>query len=236
MSKRMNDYEKYKKFKAIAESMIKQVNELYWIEELELFAAGLDENNTPNVGSDDLHWGEVQETYRNVAYHKMGEKSKVIRALSRWGEGYPSRYYEPSWPGFYMPIIAGLAAVGEFNYGRVEQGLILMRTIAETVGHIMPGAIPETVQWGEPDKFHPGWNYLQLWSAAKVPQGLVCGLLRIEPDAANNKVVMQPQLPKDWPYVDFRNIIIGKSKINVRLEKDKTVVNQISGPKLEIIL
>jgi glycogen debranching enzyme len=111
-----------------------------------------------------------------------------------------------------------------------------MRTIAETVGHIMPGAIPETVQWGEPEKFHPGWNYLQLWSAAKVPQGLVCGLLRIEPDAANNKVVMQPQLPKYWPYAEIKNLKIGKSLINVRLEKEKIRVKQIKGPKLEIIV
>jgi hypothetical protein len=45
---------------------------------------------------------------------------------------------------------------------------------------------------------------------------------------------MQPQLPKDWSYTEFKNMIIGKSKIDVRVEKEKTIVNQISGPKLDI--
>ena len=53
---------------------------------------------------------------------------------------------------------------------------------------------------------------------------------------ARAKVVMKPQLPKDWPYAEFKNIIIGKSKINVLLKKEKTIVNQISGPKLEILI
>jgi hypothetical protein len=229
ISKRVNNNEDYLKFNATAKEMRRQIDELFWIEEEELYAAGINENNEPNGGN-------VEYTLGSVAYDMIGEKSKILRALSRHDEGYPFKMYEKVWPGFYMPIIAGFAAVGEFNYGRVEQGLRLMRTIAETVGHVMPGAIPETVQWGEPKKFQPGWNYLQLWSAAKVPQGLVYGLLRIEPDAARNKIEIRPQLPKDWPYAEFKNLIIGKSKINVRLEKEKTIVKQISGPKIEVII
>ena len=78
------------------------------------------------------------------------------------------------------------------------------------------------------------WCYLQLWSAATYIEGLVWGLLRIEPDAAQNKVTMTPKLPKDWSYAEFRNITIGNSRINVRLDKGKTKVAHIDGPELEI--
>jgi hypothetical protein len=227
MSERLGFHSPLKKYKPKIEKLKKQIN-LFWIEDLELYSTPLDENNKPITG-DSLR-GDIQETFRTVAYSGLGETSKVIRALLRYEKQYITL------GRFFMPIIAGLAAVGEFNYGRVEEGMRFTRMNAETVSHIMPGAVPETIYWGDPTKFQQGWNYLQLWSAAKITQGLIWGLLHIEPDADQNKVVMKPQLPKDWSYAEISNLKIGQSKINIRLGKEKTEVNQVSGPKLEVIL
>jgi hypothetical protein len=237
MAKRIGKYNISKECRSKADLMKQQIDSLFWIEKQGLYVGRLDKNNKPKLGCDEF-WGEMHTTFEGVAYYMVGEKSKVMKALTR----FENPKYSTDW-GLYltndrtfnMPITTGSAAVSEFNYGRVKQGLQFLRMIARTVGHIMPGAVPEYIHSsGDPEKYPPNSCYLQLWSAAKITQGLLWGLLHLEPDAARNRVVMQPQLPEDWPSTEYKNITIGKSKINVRLEKGKTVVTQISGPKLNI--
>jgi hypothetical protein len=47
---------------------------------------------------------------------------------------------------------------------------------------------------------------------------------------------LKPQLPKKWPYAEIKNLKVGKSLINIKLEKEKTKVKQTRGPKINIIL
>jgi glycogen debranching enzyme len=110
-----------------------------------------------------------------------------------------------------------------------------VRTIARTMGHIMPGGFPETVDVsGDQKKFYPGWPFVQLWSASHMAQGLVWGLLGIEPDAARGTVTLKPRLPSYWSRAEFRNVTIGQSKIGVRIERGKAEIIQADGPKLKI--
>jgi glycogen debranching enzyme len=237
MAKIYGDNSYSMKAKHEAEKMKQQLEDQFWVEENRLYARMLDENNYPISDQQNNFWSYMHETII-AAYCGVAKKSRIDKALTKI-ERLP---YTGDW-GIYlapksgiMPYTTGKAAIAEFNYGRLEKGLRYIRMIAKTVGHIMPGAVPESIdRYGDPKKFR-GWPYLQLWSASHINQGLVWGLLHIKPDAQKRKVVMQPQLPKDWPYAEFKNIKIGKSKINVRLEKDKIKVKQITGPKLEILI
>jgi glycogen debranching enzyme len=238
MTERIGDKETSEKASSESRNMRRQIEDLFWVEEQDLYTNRIDENNKPAPGIHNQFWSYMH-TSMIAAYCKTAEKSRIERALSKI-EKPP---YTGEW-GVYlapgadiMPYTTGKAAIAEFNYGRIEEGLQYIRTMAKTVGHIMPGAVPETINKnGDPKKFLPGWCYLQLWSASHINQGLVWGLLHPEPDAARNKLVLKPQLPKDWPYAEIKNLKVGKSLIDIRLEKEKTEVKRIKGPKLKIIV
>lgn len=235
MAERMEDYSTFEKCKFEAETMKRQI-EYFWVEEQGLYANLLDENNKPVSDHQNQFWSYMHASII-AAYCNLADKSRIAKALAKI-EAPP---YTSEWgiylaPGAdYMPFTMGKAAIAEFNYGRQEQGLRFLRMMAKTVGHIMPGAVPETFhKSGDAAKFLPGWCYLQLWSASHITQGLVWGLLRVEPDAARKMVRITPKLPKDWSYAEIKNITIGDSRISIRLEKGKTQVTHIDGPKLEI--
>ena len=218
------------------DTMMRQVEELFWVEKEGFYAGQLDQNNKPVTDAEKKFWS-CMHTSIVAAYDRVVDKDRIARALSR-AEGDP---YTCKW-GIYlaenagiMPYTAGRAGVGEFNYGRIDEGMMFIKTIARTMGHIMPGGFPETVDnTGDPERFMVTWPFVQLWSAAHVTHGLVHGLLRVEPDAANNTVTMTPKLPTGWPGAVVRNLLIGKSKIDVELTTKGTTVAQTEGPKLAI--
>jgi glycogen debranching enzyme len=238
MAERIGDNTVSQKIIDEAKRMRGQIEDLFWVEEQNLYADSIDDKNNPAPGIHNQFWSYMH-TSMIAAYCKVAEKSRVERALSKI-EKPP---YTVEW-GIYlapcadiMPYTTGKAAVAEFNYGRIEEGLRYIRMMAKTVGHIMPGAAPETISKnGDPKKFLPGWCYLQLWSASHINQGLIWGLLHPKPDAARNKMVLKPQLPKDWPNAEIKNLKVGKSLINVRLGKKETKIIHSKGPKLEIVV
>jgi len=239
MAKRVGDDDAFKEARSEAEAMRRQIEELFWVEKEGLYASLLDERNKPVVhGVGGFQF--FQKGSLEVAFCGIADKDRIQRALSKIeGATYTSDWgvYLTSNRDISMPITTGIAAIGEFNYGRLEEGLRFIRMIAKSVGHIMPGAVPEAVHpSGDPKRFDPNWCYLQLWSAAILIHGLIWGLLHIEPDAAKKKVTINPSLPKDWPYAEVKNIMVGRSKFNVRLEREKVEIIQTSGPKLEILL
>ena len=236
LAERMGDAETARRCHAETDLMKRQLEELFWVEEQGLYAASLDSNNQPVSGEKNQFWSYMHATLE-LAYTKSADAQRVARAMSRI-EGKP---YTSDW-GIYlapgaciMPYTAGKAAVAEFNYGRIDQGMRYVRTIARTMGHIMPGAFPETIDpSGDPRKYYAGWPFVQLWSGSHVAQGLVWGLLGLKPDAASRKVRLKPRLPGDWPSAEFHNVTIGQSKIGVRIERNKAEVIQADGPKLQI--
>jgi glycogen debranching enzyme len=236
LAERVGDAETARRCRSEAELMKRQLEELFWVEEQGLYARSLDRNNKPVSDAEDQFWSDMHTTLE-LAYEKAADANRIAKALSRI-EGKP---YTSAW-GIYlapgaciMPYTAGKAAVGEFNYGRVDQGMRYVRTIARTMGHIMPGGFPETVDAsGDPKKSYPGWPFVQLWSASHVAQGLVWGLLGIEPDAAGRTVRLKPRLPAGWTTAEFRNLTIGQSKIGMRIERGKAEIIQADGPKLKI--
>jgi glycogen debranching enzyme len=236
LAERVGDVETGRRCRSEAELMKRQLEELFWVEEQNLYTGSLDRNNKPVSDEKNQFWSYMHTTLE-LAYGKAADANRMAKALSRI-EGKP---YSSAW-GIYlapgaciMPYTAGKAAVGEFNYGRVDQGMRYVRTIARTMGHIMPGGFPETVDAsGDPKKSYPGWPFVQLWSASHVAHGLVWGLLGIEPDAAGRTVRLKPRLPAGWTTAEFRDLTIGQSKIGMRIERGKAEIIQADGPKLKI--
>jgi hypothetical protein len=238
MCERLGDIEDAKRARAESDRYLKQVEELFWVEEEGSYTDIIDENNKPLIDKNNLMWGRP---FQGVGYIGISPKERVVRSLAKFkGPKYESEY------GVFlggnncnMPVQTGFAAIAEFNYDRNEEGLEYVRCLARTCGHASPGAFPEGMDpYGDRKKMRyfksSHWNYLQLWSSAFMPESLVWGLLKLRPDAANRKITLKPWLPENWPFMEFRNIRIGQSRFNVRVDKSGTKVTQVDGPKLEV--
>jgi glycogen debranching enzyme len=236
MAERMNDAETAQRCHSEADLMKRNLEQLFWVKDQSLYARYLDANNKPMPDEAHQFWTYMDATV-SVTYEGLADAARAVRALARIeGKPYSSAYGIWLGPrGAIMPYTAGKAAVAEFNYGRIDQGVRFVRTVARALGHIMPGAFPETIDVsGDPRKSYPGWPFVQLWSASHVAHALVWGLLRVEPDAARGTVTLTPRLPDDWSRAEFRNITMGQSKIGVRIERGKAKIIQAEGPKLKI--
>ena len=245
MAEHMGDTEQAEKSRALSKDFLKQVEEMFWVDDPGMYVGMLDDDNNPMISPRMKDTGEIDEgTTVVMAWAGLVDAARVNHVFDwidkpvywcDYGIGYKVAQ------GALMPYGTNKAAVGAFNYGRQEQGLRLLRCTARCTGHIMPGAIPETIMGdGDPEKFNiyesSHWEFLQLWSAALYVEGLIWGLIRVEPDAARGKLTLTPRLPEGWPHAEVKNLKIGKSRINVRIDKDGAKVTHVDGPKLDVEL
>ena len=242
MAERLGDKETQDKCLGHAAHFRKQMEEMFWMEDEGYYASRVGKDNKPSIPpKEKLKEGMHPGIFEGVGYSGVGRKDRVERALSLFEDPcYTNKYglYFANDLEFNMPITTGCAAVSEFNYGRIEPGMRFVRMVAETLGNVMPGAVPEYIRAdGDPDKANPDWCYLQLWSAALYIEALVLGIVRVEPDAARGTVSLTPRLPEGWPQAEFKNLIVGQTRSDVRLQKGKpTQVTVVEGPPLDMTI
>ena len=239
MAERLGKAEDAEKAGFEAAGFKRQVEELFWVENEGFYVGLLDGNNKPKIGYDTDLWGEMHTTFEGIAYTGIAEPSRAVRALARFEDPMFATEY-----GLIlmeerknnMPFTSGCAAISEFNYGRTEPGMNFLRMITNTMGHIMPGAAPEYVhKSGDPAKYPIDSCFLQLWSAATYIQGLIAGLLRIRPDAANGKVTLSPTLPAGWKKAEVKNLRVGKTRFSVEInDGTDPIITHFDGPALDI--
>ena len=245
MADQIRDVDTAEQCKKERAELKRQMEEIFWDEDSGLYASVVDENNKPVIESDQGWPAGTFSEPLSAAYSGAADRARIARALSVVeGPSYTGDfglYLRPD-RDVTMPIGTGMAAVGEFNYDRLEQGMRFIRMIAMTVGHVMPGAAPEYVHpSGDLSKFLMDDScYLQLWSAAMLTEGLLWGLLHIEPNAANGKVAISPRLPAGWTGYEIKNITVGSSRFSVMVSAGDgrgevcADVTHVDGPKLDI--
>ena len=244
IAERLGDADTARSARANAEHYRQQMEELFWVEEYGMYASHLDGDNKPVINREDDNWSSMKVNFLSVGCTGIADRDRMIRAFDQLDDPKFSTEYGVMLhitQDEIMPCTTGWVARAEFNYGRLEQGMEYLRMTARTLGNCMPGAMPEVLDpHGDISLFRhfesPHWNYLQLWSAALFTEGMIWGVLRIEPDAARGTVTMTPRLPKGWPSAEFKNITIGSSRMNVRVDTKGTKVTHVDGPELEIAI
>jgi hypothetical protein len=117
----------------------------------------------------------------------------------------------PGSTDFVMPIQNSIAALAEFRYNRPDQGLRYLQFCAAEYAHYMPWAIPEFI--GEDACF------IQAWSSATFNWLAVQGFFRLNPDPLRQTIVVQPQLPSTWDYLEVKNLRLWGTAYDLRLER-----------------
>ena len=157
---------------------------------------------------------EVAHSYVTL---EMGVVKDLVRATQLFETVESSKHTGPQGlilPGstnFVMPIQNAILALAEFRYHRPDQGLRYLQFCAEVYGYYMPWAIPEFVG-------HDAC-FVQAWSSATFNWLAVQGFFRLQPDPLRNVIIVQPQLPSNWNFVEVKNLCIWDVYYNLRLER-----------------
>ena len=141
-----------------------------------------------------------------------------------WGTRIISSHsplYDPS--GYHFgsvwPLFTGWAAVGEYRNHAAEPALANLRANAWLA---LDGAGGNTTEVLSGDSYTPlsTASPHQIWSAAMVVSPLLRGLLGLETDAAERKIVFAPHLPADWQTASVHGIPLPGARVNLDILRD----------------
>src|ERR671923_381860 len=159
-----------------------------------------------------------------------------VRTLSSLDSRYnPALYHD----GAVWPLVTGWAAACEIEFGRKEQSLGYLESMAERI--IMEnGMFAETYRGDRPEPFNS--CILQAWSVGLYVYALRELMLGIKPNMIKNNICLEPKLPdsirSDLGNLNFDHFIrttegLNRISISVRPDRDKiTIIPERSDLKL----
>jgi Glycosyl hydrolase family 65, C-terminal domain len=156
----------------------------------------------------------------------MAEPARARRSLerierewvNRWGLVHTRGHEELVWT-----LPTGLLALTAFRYDKPDLALRLLQNIAETASYGTLGAFKELIP--------VGLCFVQLWSAGLYAQGIIEGMLGLNPLAHQHQLSIAPCLPSGWPRVRLSALAIGAHTLTVEIWPDGLDIQHISGPE-----
>lgn len=116
-----------------------------------------------------------------------------------------------SYTGAVMTLPTGVQIVAENNYGNPDQALNYLKRMTRSFSYALPGSMYEV---------SPDYGMMtQAWNVYGFAIPIVEQFFGIQPDAANKKVVIQPQMPSSWNEGALENVKVGDNEISVYYHK-----------------
>lgn len=135
-----------------------------------------------------------------------------------------------SYVGAVMTLPTGVQAIGEARYGNADEALKYLKMLQNSFSYALPGSMYEV----SPDfgMITQGWNIY----AVALP--IVNWFFGIQPNAADKKIILHPNMPSSWSDASLTNIRIGENELNVTFSREgDTLIYSISQklPDWEIV-
>ncbi len=112
-----------------------------------------------------------------------------------------------SYTGAVMTLPTGVQAVAENNYGRPDNALNYLNRMTRTFSYALPGSMYEV---------SPDYGMItQAWNIYSFAVPIVQQFFGIRPDAAQQKIVIRPQLPDAWGEASLENVAVANNEISV---------------------
>jgi hypothetical protein len=144
-----------------------------------------------------------------------------VRLLSRDSEKYnPISYHH----GSVWPLFTGWVAWASYRYHKAAAGWAALRANARLTTTESLGWVTEALSG---DRFSSLGVPQQIWSSAMVILPLVRGLFGLDPDAPAETLRCEPQLPPEWDEAAVRNILVGRTLVDIELARS----NDRLGPR-----
>jgi len=199
------------------------LEKIFWIDDLGFYSFGAAEDGKQvrdkNIYSSTSILFGLSDEKRSVSTIKQFNESDMatdwgIRNLSNKSSLYdPTNYnYGTIW-AFTSYFIAGAQFATHFNL----QGYQTIRNTAQHVFDYGLGVAPEVFSGDINTKLGEAYHD-QGFSISGYVFPIVHGLIGLEVDALNNKIIFAPKLPADWKFLKVNNIKTGKAIANCELK------------------
>ncbi len=183
----------------------------WWMEDEGLYADSLHSDLRPQL---DGHWTQVVPLQLGIA-----SPERANRVLDEIERSFTNEYglmHTRGREDRVWTLPTGLLALAELRWGRLDQAIDQLHNIARTTQHGMLGSFEELIP--------EGLCFVQLWSAAIYLQGIIEGLLGLEPRAHEHRLRLHPRLPARWPTARLRDVRIGDHLVTIAVSPAKTVI------------
>jgi glycogen debranching enzyme len=227
-----------------AERLADAIEQRFWWQAEGTYYLGLDGSKRPieSIASNAGHllWaGAVPKQRAASVARRLLEPDMWsgwgVRTLSSAHVAYnPVSYQRGSvWPHDNAIIANGCA-----RYGLGDAAGRTARALFDAAERFRYGRLPEVFGGLERDAGsfpvqYLGANVPQAWASGAVIH-LVHALLGFEPDAANKRLCLRPQLPGWLGEVELANLRVGNSWVDLRIRRDQVVVEGQRGDELDV--
>jgi glycogen debranching enzyme len=233
------------KLRQKAAALFVKFNETFWDEESGFYAYMLDgeKQKVLTVASNPGHllWSGIvpEDRAGRVVPRLMAPDMNSgwgIRTLSSGHPAYNPYSYQN---GSVWPHDNSLIALGFKRYGFSAEAGHIARDISGAASHFLLNQLPELYAGVARD----GANFPVQYLGANVPQAWAAGscfallqaMLGIQPDAPNDRLYVDPDLPAWLPDLTLMDLRLGRRHLDIRFRRDgdKTVWDVLRGdPKL----
>jgi glycogen debranching enzyme len=213
-----------------AAALFKKFNDVFWNEELGIYAYTLDGEKRPvfSLASNIGHclWSGIvprDRAARVVARLMQPDmwSGWGIRTLSALHKSFNPYNYQT---GAVWPHDNAIIAAGFRRYGFASEAAAIARSISDAASHFLLNQLPELyagLQRTE-DNFpvqYVGANVPQAW-AAGTPFVLLQSMLGIRPNAPRGELYVDPALPHWLPDVTLIDLRLGRKTLDIRFWRD----------------
>lgn len=139
------------------------------------------------------------------------------RYLNEWGLKHTVGDDERVWT---LPT-ASLSRAA-YRYTEPELGFEMLRHLAQTLDYGSIGMYHELIP--------QGLGFMQLWSGATFVDGVIEDLIGVDVHADTHEVIISPQLPVDWDFIELNRLKFGDHTISVQATYKGVTVAHLSGP------
>jgi glycogen debranching enzyme len=213
-----------------AAELQKRFEERFWCEDLEFYAFALDRDKQQvrTVSSNAGHclWSGLVSPERAARVVQRLLKRDMwsgwgIRTLSSDHPAYNPFSYQR---GSVWPHDNGIIALGFKRYGFAKEAAQIARDISEAASHFVSSRLPELYAGVErrPGTFpvlYPGANVPQAWAAGSAFH-LLQAIVGLQADASNERLYVDPLLPRWLPDVTLRGLRVGSARVDLRFWRD----------------
>jgi len=202
-----------------AAQLKERFNREWWYEDEQLFA---DSRQLDGSLRFDGHWTVVVPLQLGLSDRERSELmlKRIMEGgwVNEWGLVH-TREVEP----LVWTLPTGLLALAALQLGENDLGLKLLKSIAITTETGTLGTFKELIP--------EGLCFIQLWSAGLFLQGVVEGVLGIQPQAHKHALSVEPHLPADWDEVRIRGLLVGQHMLSLRIGANRLEIEHLDGPQ-----
>ena len=192
-----------KEARAAAERARSRIEEGFWDASRKTIAHALLQDGTRS--QEKTPWPALAVAWRLVGGEKARATMESIGEpdlTSPWGVRFlssSSSAFEPKGynTGAVWPFLTGIAALGDFETGRANDGFRKLESVVRLTTQEALGRTPELLSGTRERSLDPAVPH-QLFSSMAAVAPVVQGLFGYEPDALHGRVVLRPCFPDAW--------------------------------------